>query len=380
VAVIPLSYPRAAKRHRHPFRVRGLARRVHLWFGLALGALFIVSGITGSILAFYPELDRALVPALRAVPAGSRPASWQAVVTALHRDHPERTGAWRIEVTPAGGPLPVRYYQPVETAEQAFAPLMLWLDPRDLRTIRAGFWGDYPSSWIYDLHWRLLAGRTGETVMGLAGIALVMMLATGLIAWWPRPGQWRRSLHVKRRAVRVRRLYDWHKWMGLAGAPVLLVVAVTGVLLEFPDQFRPAIGAISPLFRAPSPVVTPRPRSPLSLDQLIAHAMRRFPDAALAWIETPARPDAALRINVARPSEPSRRFPRTNVWLDPWTGRILAVRDGGNERAGDILLDWLHPLHGGEALGIAGRCLVLLSGLVAAGLGVTGWWRWAIRR
>ena len=357
--------------------LRIVARRVHLWLGLSLGLLFVVSGLTGSILAFYPELDRALVPALRAVPAGSRPPSWQTVLDALHRDHPDRPGAWRIEVTPTGGPVPVRYYRPVETADRAFAPLMLWLDPRDLRTVRAGFWGDYPTSWIYALHWQLLAGRTGEVAMGIAGVALVLLLLTGLVAWWPRPGQWRRALHLKRAAAPVRRLYDLHKLVGLAGVPVLLVVVVTGVLLEFSDQVRPALG---PLFSMPALATHPRAGPPLPLDRLVARAKRRFPDATLAWIETPAAPDGTVRINLARPAEPSRRFPRTNVWLDPWTGAILAVRDGQGERGGDILLNWLHPLHGGEALGLAGRLMVLLSGLGATALAMTGWWRWAIRR
>lgn len=356
---------------------RILARRLHLWLGLSLGLLFVVSGITGSILAFYPELDRALVPALRSVPADSRPRSWQAVLDALHRDHPHRPGAWRIEVTPEGGPIPVRYYRPVETAPRAFAPLMLWLDPRDLRTVRAGFWGEYPTSWIYALHWQLLGGTMGEVVMGIAGIALALLLVTGLVAWWPRPGQWRRALHLKRGAAPIRRLYDLHKLVGLASAPVLLVVVVTGVLLEFPDQLRPALG---PLFRAPALVTRPHPGPPLPLDRLVARARARFPDAVLAWIETPAAPDGTVRINLARPAEPSRRFPRTNVWLDPWTGAILAVRDGAHERPGDVLLDWLHPLHGGEAFGLTGRLLVLLSGLAATALALTGWWRWAIRR
>jgi len=360
--------------------LRIVARRVHLWLGLSLGLLFVVSGLTGSILAFYPELDRALVPALRAVPAGSHPSSWQAVYDALRRDHPDRPGAWRIEVTPAGGPIPVRYYRPVETADRDFAPLMLWLDPRDLHTVRAGFWGEYPTSWVYALHWQLLAGRTGETVMGLAGIALAFLLLTGLVAWWPRPGQWRRALYLKPRAAPVRRLYDLHKLIGLAGAPLLLVVVVTGVLLAFPDQLRPALARLGPLFHAPVLVTLPRPGPPVPLDRLVARAIGRFPDGVPAWIETPATPDGAVRINLARPAEPSRRFPRTNVWLDPWTGAILAVRDGENERGGDILLNWLHPLHGGEALGMAGRILVLLSGLMATGLAATGWLRWASRR
>jgi uncharacterized iron-regulated membrane protein len=83
-------------------------RRVHRWLGVTLGLLFLVTGLTGSALVFYNEIDQALVPALRAVPAGARPPSWQAVLDGLRRDHPTRTGAWRIGVTPDGGPIPVR--------------------------------------------------------------------------------------------------------------------------------------------------------------------------------------------------------------------------------------------------------------------------------
>lgn len=122
--------------------LRVLVRRVHLWLGLTIGALFAFAGLTGSLLVFYPEIDAALSPALRAVPAGARPASWQAVVDTLHREHPGRTSAWRIEVTPEGGAVPVRYYKPRETAGRDFAPLLVWVDPVRETTIRTGFWGD----------------------------------------------------------------------------------------------------------------------------------------------------------------------------------------------------------------------------------------------
>ena len=101
--------------------------------------------------------------------------------------------------------------------------------------------------------------------------------------------------------------------------------------------------------------------------------------AQLAWIETPTSATGTIRINLWQPGEPSRRFPRANVWLDPYMGAVLAIRDGRGEGAGDTVLNWLHPLHGGEALGLAGRVLVLLSGLAATGLAVTGWARWLVR-
>lgn len=359
---------------------RVVLRRVHLWMGLSLGLLVALAGLTGSALVFYPEIDNALVPALRVVPAHTRPASWQAVYDRLRHDHPTRTGAWRIEATPDGGPIPIRYYAPVETRGRAFAPLMLWLDPRDLGTIRAGFWGEYPTTWIYALHWQLLSGTTGEVVMGIAGLFMLAMLGSGLAAWWPRSGRWRQALHWKSRAAPVRRLYDLHKLAGLAGLPVLIVVAGTGAMLELPDQVRSVIDSVSPLFAMPKLAPVPWRDRSLPLDALVERSQARFPRSELAWIETPASPTAAVRVNLWQPGEPSRRFPRTNVWLDPYTGAVLATRDGRQESGGDVVLNWLHPLHGGEAFGLLGRLLVLLSGLFATALVITGWRRWMVRR
>lgn len=359
--------------------LRVVARRIHLWLGLSIGALFALAGLTGSLLVFYPEIDAALSPALRAVPAGTRPASWQAVVDTLHREHPARTGAWRIEVAEGGGAIPVRYYTPKETKKRDFAPLLVWIDPVRQTTIRTGFWGDTLFTWIYDLHYRLLLEKPGGVAMGIAGIVMLALIASGLWAWWPRRDGWRRALHFKRRAAPIRRLYDWHKLTGIGALVLLLVVTGTGVLLDLPDQVRPLLARVSPLFETPKPAVVPAGK-PLPIDALVGIARHRFPDGQLAWIETPARPSAPIRINLARPGEPSRRFPRTNVWLDPYTGRILTVRDGLAERGGDVLLNWLHPLHGGEAFGLAGRLLALVAGLAPIALFVTGLLRWWRRR
>ena len=359
-----------------PLRARVIVRRIHLWLGLTVGLLFAITGLTGSVLVFYPAIDGALHPGLAQVPEEARPRSWQAVYDALRRDNAQRTGAWRIEVTPHGGPIPIRYYRPVETRGRAFAPLMLWLDPVTLRPVRRSYWGDYWTTWIYDLHYRLLLEEPGAIIMGVAGIVMLAMLVSGLWAWWPRRGGWRRSLAWKRHAARSRRLYDLHKWTGIGGAVVLIVVTVTGVMLDLPDQVRPVVARTSPLFAPPTLESVPRPGGMLPLDTLVGRAEAIMPGAPLAWIETPASERGVVRINVAAPGEPSRRFPRSNVWLDPYDGRVLAVRDERRDSGGDTLLTWLHPLHDGEAFGLVGRWLVFVSGLLPTLLFVTGMWRW----
>jgi uncharacterized iron-regulated membrane protein len=43
-------------------------------------------------------------------------------------------------------------------------------------------------------------------------------------------------------------------------------------------------------------------------------------------------------------------------------------------------LNWLHPLHNGEAFGLTGRILVFLSGLLPLVLFITGFLRWRHKR
>ena len=42
--------------------LRRWVRRVHLWLGLGLGGLFVLLGLTGSVLVFYPETGPGAAP------------------------------------------------------------------------------------------------------------------------------------------------------------------------------------------------------------------------------------------------------------------------------------------------------------------------------
>lgn len=353
----------------HP--ARPWIARLHRWTGLGLGLAFVLLGLTGSALVAYRALDAAAHPAVRAHP-GIRPQRWAAVEAALRAADPARTGAWRIEVTPDGGVIPARYLATPQAAARGFAPRLAWVDPVSLRVVRTGQWGDDGMTWLYDLHYRLLAGPAGGRVVGAIGLGLLVLLGSGLALWWPRRARLRSALGWKRHAGPQRRVYDLHNLCGVYPALLLVLVTATGILLEFPDQVRPLIGAVGPLYRAPAFRMCGA--RAIDADGAVAIAARRFPEARLAWIETPGT-GGVYRITLAQRWEPSQRFPRTSVWIDAAGGRVLAVRDPRDDGWGDRLLNWLHPLHNGEAFGTIGRVLVFVSGMVPAMLFATGWLR-----
>lgn len=361
-------------------RLRHWVRKLHLWLGLGLGGLFVLLGLTGSILAFYPELDALLHPEIRVEASG--PPDWDRALATVRAAYPDKAGPWRFEVTGETGAIPARYYDPPERAGHAFRPMMVWLSPDGGAVLRRDYWGEYAMTFIYDLHYRLLLGETGGTVLGWLGLGLLALLASGLWAWWPR-GSWNKALRLKRHAPPQRSLRDWHKLTGLSGLAFLLILTVTGVMLELPDESDAALGAIGlPVDHPPhvhEPVSEVSASSVIPPSKAIETAMTQLPGARLAWIETPLADGGTYRLRMQVPGDPSFRFPHSFVWVDGVTGGALAVQDARQSAAGTTVNSWIHPLHDGSAGGLAGRLLVALSGLVPLLLFITGWRRWRVR-
>lgn len=357
-------------------RARRIALALHLWTGLAFGAWFALLGLTGSALVFYVELDRALDPRIRLARSVQATPSPGAIEHVLRAAFPERDGPWRIELPLAPGlPVTARYYRPVERAGRHFAPLLVTLEPDTLAVTSTRFWGDTPMTWLFDLHYTLLLGKTGLLLVGLAGCAIAAMLVSGICLWWPSRARLRAALRIVPRPGLVRRTYDLHNAGGIYASAVLLVLALTGSALAFPDGARALIAPGTDL-----PASHARPHGPaapaLPLDEAVAIARRRFPGAEVRWIETSGARGTPIAVRLHQAGEPSLRFPQTRIWIDPADGAVLALHDPHGSTTAARLLDWMHPLHNGEAFGLCGRLLVLAAGFVPLLLVATGLYRW----
>lgn len=361
--------------------VRALARQIHLWLGLSLGALFAVVGLTGSILVFYTGLDDALHPEI-ALSGAAPPPCWERVLETARATYPDKQGPWRFEVTGRGGDIPARYYAPPERAGRDFAPMMAWFSADGGRVLRRDYWGDYAVTWIYDLHHRLLMGSAGAKILGWSGIAMMALLISGLVAWWPRPGTLGKALRIKRNASPIRRLYDAHKLVGLASMGLVVLLTATGIVLAMPKDcmtvLRPVLGASSspPVINAS---MSFRPEARISVDRAIAVAHQALPCADLVWIETPAVDHGVYRLRMRVHGDPSPRFPHGFVWVAPDSGRVLAITDARQANPHDLVLNWIHPLHDGSVGGLPGRLLALLVGLAPGQLLLIGVVRWRLR-
>ena len=357
--------------------------KVHLYLGLLLGGAFALLGLTGSFLVFYPEIDRGLNPELVNPSVMHSPPSVQAWFDHLHAQFPQRKGPWRIEIPRSTDQVVfARYLKPEETDPNVFAPMVVALDPDSGAVLNARMWGDYLVTWVYDLHYSLLMGKLGTVLVSLLGMALLVSVVLGVYLWLPRGKQRLIKAVPKVRTGSKKAIYDMHSYTGAYGAVLLLLMVVTGVGLATPQWVEPVVNLFSVRMEKQTVYsAIPMPGAKrITADQAISAGLAVFPTAKLRWIEAPIKVEDVYVLRLQQPAEPSQRFPKTFVWIDQFSGQVLASRDALKVSSGDVFFDWLHPLHNGEAFGLTGRILAFFSGLLPLALLLTGWIRWRQKR
>lgn len=368
---------------KQPSHLRSNARRIadniHRWLGFTCGGILVIAGLTGTMLAFYMEIDGSVNPALRTATPHARPSSYEAVYQRLTGLPNSAPGYWKIEQPPNGGPITSRYYEALPSGMSRTR--MVTLDPVTLRVMRDAHWQETFFTWIYDLHMNLLFGPPGKIAMGILAVVMLFMLLTGIANWALPKGHIAAKLRFKRHASTPRRTYDLHKLIGLCSVPLLLLTVGTAAMICLPDQVKPILAAFSPL----KPSATPQSdtlsgRARLPVDFALTAASRVFPGSTTVWIRIPKAPSDAYDLQIRQSGDPMTRFPRTHLWLDQYSGKILASRDPHQDAAGDTVLNWLVPLHDGKAFGMIGRILVMILGLIPSVLLVTGTMRWQQKR
>ncbi|MAS25819.1 MAG: hypothetical protein CMI03_03855 [Oceanospirillaceae bacterium] len=373
--------------------VRKTVARLHEITGLSVGLVFAIISLSGSLLVFYPQIDLWLNPQIQPqAPSATASIDADRALQVLQQTNRERHGSWRLEMPLNGQPLNARYMKPAETAGTGFAPMLVSIDPVSYEITSQRFWGDTLMTWLYDLHFTLLMKQSGATLAAVCGLIALFISLSGLYLWWPKgksnSEKWRKALSFKRHAHPIRRIYDLHTRPGVYSLIVVVMLCLTGAMLERPQWFSPALEQISPRTAMPAVNSLPpanawksdQPAQRIAAQQAAAIALNEFPTAELRWLQTPADYLDTYSFRLYQPGEPSRRFPHTRVWVDQYSGRVLATINPLAASASDTIFNWLHALHSGEAFGLFGRWLVFICGLIPPLLFVTGLMRWIDKR
>lgn len=343
-----------------------LRRQVHRWIALALGAFWVCQAATGVAMVYRWELDDATLPGA-AVPLDL--AALDERIGLVAQD-----GGTVTQLYATGG-VPGRYDLYVTDGTGAQQLVRIDGAGRVLRQ-RASGAGFIP--WAASLHQSLLAGDSGKRIVGTSGLLLLATLALGLTLAWPRRGQWRRTLWPAGLRPGPARRYAWHRAAGLwlSVPAIVLVSAGTGLAFEHTVERWLGLADTPPELAS---VVAPQ-GEPVRPHAAFAAALGRFPGAELSGATFPTAERPWYRIRLRQSGEWRRTYGTTVVYVAAADARVLRVEDALDAPPARALFSNLYPIHTGEALGEAGRVLVLATacGLLATvTLGVS---LWAARR
>lgn len=386
-----------------PLDLRAICLLLHRYVGLLLAGFLIMTGVTGSVIAFQDELEAWLNPELFTTTsrgASLSPSQLQARIAAAD---PRMELNYFLFRPPVGRTV-VAYVRPlVDPATKQPYDLgfdQVFLDPvtGDIRGKR--LYGacclarQHLLPFLYELHRELAAGDTGTIIMGVIACLWTIDCFIGFYLTLPRAGpflaKWRISWRIKRGAGSHRLFLDWHRASGLWLWLALFLIAGSGVYLTLDRQvFRPVLSLFSPLKESALDTAAKRLRQPrdttkprLSLDAAVG----------LAAVEAKKRnwdlPPTAIYDAAAFGAYGVYFFPAANdrgtglgtpmIFLDDRSGAVIREDLPGEGSIGDLVIQAQFPLHSGQIGGLAGRIIVSLLGWVVVGLSVTGiviWWR-----
>ncbi|WP_312567529.1 PepSY-associated TM helix domain-containing protein, partial [Diaphorobacter sp.] len=132
-------------------------RQIHRWLGLVAGALALVLGITGTLLALDP---------LRNAWQAASPAQDLPVATLVQRIQASVSGAEEIRHLPSGGIV-------VHAFDNGQAQA-LRVDPADGRVL-GGYEPSLLPRWVKNLHRSLLLGDAGRMTAAVVALAMLVL-------------------------------------------------------------------------------------------------------------------------------------------------------------------------------------------------------------
>jgi len=211
-------------------------------------------------------------------------------------------------------------------------------------------------------------------------VLIIIALVSGLWLWWPKHGRFKAALKIKRHTSLSRQLYDLHKITGLVGFLVLLVVSFTGFSFAYSEKIEAAITQLSSIHthrnKPPPGVMSQGSNTFIGIEEALAVAQQVFPNAQPRRVKTPTKTQGIYTVESRQSGEANYRSPRSRVFIDAHTGQVRATENPSEFTAGETFMNLLWPLHSGEALGLTGRIVWALAGLLPLTLWLSGLIRW----
>ena len=346
------------------FQIQNSGSRIHFYLfklhrisGVAAGLFLLILGVSGSVIAFSEETDSLLHPSLfRVVSHGQPLPLGQLASSAASVLHPGESIGACVPSTRADAS-----YSFIVFGGHHRIPRQIFVDQYTGRVLGS------LSGLRFIAIMKALHSIAG--VMGCSSLILALLALSGLYLWWPR-----KRIKIGLSGNVQRLSFDLHNAIGLFSSLFLLLFAITGTYMAFEPLFYAITHGkpvTQPAFSMPQVGL-----KPVSLDLVATAAKDTLPGATVLWIVIPRQPREAYFAKMRFPEDRSDNG-SSMVWIDQFSGKVLAVASSRNAPLGNKIQNMNLLIHTGAVFGNVGRAFAAFVSLILVLQTMTGlqlWW------
>jgi len=363
-----------------PFPFRQLFWKWHLYAGWFGGPLVILIAITGAILVFAPEIDRALRPDLWSLKQSPGPETFadQPLIDCVRRQYPGSSILRYSQNFRADEP----YYFMVITAGGEV--LDVWVNPYTRSIVGTRIWESSFVRIVEQLHRRLLSDVPGSIVIELITGWMIVLTLTGLFLWFPR--SWKGLKHgltFSFRGSAYKTNWRLHNALGAWTALVILALSLTGMLFSYytGGMYANLVELASAQKDVPSAPVSPTGTSLKTIDELLAKVRQDLPEHRPLEVWLPRKEGGTVTISATAETRPTwTHISSFQKWtFDLGSGELLEHETWTDRHPLVKFWEFSEAVHFGSVFGWPTKLIVLVSCLIVPVLSVTGyliwWWK-----
>ncbi|AZA61947.1 PepSY-associated TM helix domain-containing protein [Chryseobacterium indoltheticum] len=388
------------KKHHHkkkPSVYKKWAGKLHLWFGLSVGLIIFIVSLSGTMYVFKDEIQNQLrkdVLFVKTETATQKPLSVEVLKEKITLELNEKYPVSSVEIPlDKSKSYKFIFYEKDKKAWNYFDEVkinkLIYVNQYTGEVL-----GIYNEKYdifpiLKSIHWSLLLKADwGKYVVGIPVVLFIIMLITGIILWWPKNKNARKSrISFDWKNVKnwKRKNYDLHNVLGFYASFIALLLSLSGLYFAYPwvkNAFN---------FTLSGSVELPKEKEIKSPDSLLAKNNSIF-DLTIPQTQKLYSESSSFRIPLNGKNKKGKelenipvtvygkdgRYSERNLlFYDKYSGKLLLNKPHQKLTNAEKYANANYDIHVGSYFGIFGKILWFAAGLLCTSLPVTGflvWW------
>lgn len=349
--------------------------RIHHWTGLYAGIIIGILCFTGAVAVFIPEIDSLILKNYYSVSSSqiSDPSALPRINKALaetKRKYPKMSGLL-IDMPEKAGQVATFSFSVKGEKKSDNKFYYLFIDPVKDKVLGSRDRQNSLANYLRQMHVRLYEGFWGRQLVGLGGIAFIVVTVTGFLIY----GKFmKKQPYPKIRKKNTRILMaDWHKILGITALAFNFVIACSGAWLGLQPKLMQWFDIKAPNDHEFDKVMDPKEDAKIKVDwdEVFKAVRQEFPELKPGYIRASEDGTATIEIHGSIEGQVYEKNINTLV-ITKKTYQPVFKCDLRNASFIDKFYSVQEALHFGDFGGLGLKIVYTILGLISAFLSISG--------